>query len=1147
MINIKLTSTQQNIVKTRGRNVLVSAGAGTGKTRVLVERFLDHILEDKVPMTEILALTFTDKAANEMKVRILERLKELGLHGERRDLEKAYISTIHAFASRVLKEHPVEAAVSPDFTVIEGDEAMLLEEKVLDEILESMAVDGSPVFEWMKQAGEETLRRGIRKIFQTARLAGQSAAEYFSAHPVLTKNPAGPAEEIEELFIRLNEKDLAAGWKVWGEKKDFTWQDVKAYKAWRSQFSRKRKPEIWLEVRDRTQAFLEFKLEGMLGPWRDVIEDLVKQFETLYTHAKREKGVLDFDDLQIRVLRLFESENPAAKKLLTHYRRHFKYIMVDEFQDTSPLQVKLIELLSNGNNLFFVGDYKQSIYGFRGTSPELFLSRVREYTPAADVKKTQEQKGRQTGGISFSLNESFRMTPSLAQFINPLFSALWAESGFRYEAIESRREETQAGPVELLLVPKEEGRNTDQGRIREAEMMAGRILELREEGFAYKDMAVLFSAMTSGGIYEYALKRAGIPYYVVKGRWFYHQPEIRDMISMLKCLENPLADIPLAAVLRSPFFHATDDTLFWLAHFAKSKDKEVPLFWALKHTDVIQNIPEPEKRKLRGFWVLFHRLLEMKDQKPLAEILEWILSETQYELSALSDPAGVRRFANMKKFVQIAREYENRSRISLGDFMRLIEHFESNEIKESEAQVDLEDSSDAVRLMTIHTAKGLEFKICFVADISRRQNRPESKVFVADTENGCSFCLRGEVDSERKDFASSYKIIREAERRRERDEQKRLFYVALTRAKSKLILCGMKEPEDDEEESPGKEKTLADLNCWMDWVWYLRDELPLVVKEKIEFRTAGNFRKRPVEQKNFQPLLDALEPKPLEELIPDKKIREAAREKGEAVLIRIQEMALSPSRVINLPVSAFAAYAKNPEEYIRVYEAGYRISAEPETASAKEESPDFAEDHSREEKAGAFPEEGEEISAADFGTALHAVLEQMDFKHPERIFEKNWQPFFYGMGDSKIKEAQKILRSLLEGDVFKRLAKADTVCRELPFVLNERHGAIYGVMDVLFQDAGGGWCILDYKTAEGSEKKLKASGYEMQIKIYALAARKILGVCPRSGVIYFLKNQWVSEVKLDDGILDAFEEELRRIQTDILNLSHEILARAESE
>lgn len=1104
---LQLNRLQEAAVKAQGKNILVSAGAGTGKTRVLVERFLHFVTTGQAQVTDILALTFTEKAANEMKKRILDRCGELGLEGPRRSFESAYISTLHAFAARLLREHPVEAGVDPDFRVIESIETVFLKDQVLENLFETHCRAGTELFELLRVYGEGKIRSGLLAVHEAARQSGQTLEEFFSALPARDEAAEllSASRVILENLRALEEKETAEGWERLLKESSWTWETVEKFRLWRQGFSRKRGKKgesYWPEVKRAADEYLAVRMEAFAKPWREKFEKLALLFEGSYEARKRERGFLDFEDLEIRAVRLFSRATPVHAKLLGRYREKFKHILIDEFQDTNALQMKLISLLSSGNNLFFVGDYKQSIYAFRGAEPSLFLEREREH------------KVEDGPGAFIPLYENFRTAPGVLNFVNSFFSRLWEEEGFKFEPLEACGKHTEEGAVELLVVRPEERESLDSARMREAELIAERMLSLREQGIPYGHMAVLFQAMTHVALYEQALKKRGIPSYVMSGGGFYHQPEIRDMISYLGFLENPLADIPLAAALRSPLFQVRDNTLFWIADAAKAADRErgpvTPLFYGVEKVLQSGVLPEEEMKKVRFFQTVTAEMLGLKDRLKLTELLDLILERTSYELTMLADPQGARRYANLRKLMNLARQFEVFEPLPLGAFLQAVKRLETQGVRESEAQIEAEAGGEAVRLLTIHRSKGLEFEAVFAADLGRERQSPDTKTILADSGRGYAMQIRNETSLDWENPAG-WNETDERLTRKDKEEWKRLLYVAMTRAKTRLVLSGVYKEKKKEKE------LFSDMSSWMDWL--MCSELENVrVAESVQADPVSK-KKSLAEKSDLKKSFGDFDAAKVREKIPAKAKKAAAAE-AQALLKSLERLPPSPSRVIHLPVSAYAAYAKSPLDYWRAYEVGISEDIHEKPAEIVSASPD------------------ESPSPADFGTAMHRALELLDFrKADDEALDRVAREAFRAFSPAVQKEGRVILEAFRGSALFSRLASSRRLLREIPFILRERHGLIHGVIDVLFQEGDGRWHVLDYKTAAGSDEKLLSSGYETQIKLYAHAVYQILGAAPASGILYFLKNDWQHEVLLGEKDYGPLELEVRALQDSILKCS----------
>jgi ATP-dependent helicase/nuclease subunit A len=1134
-----LTKIQKIAVQTVGKNILVSAGAGTGKTRVLVEKILYLLRMQKATLAELLVLTFTEKAAHEIKTRLSGSFLEWNLERPRRDLEKAAISTFHSFAARLLKEHPIEAGVDPDFRVIETEQSELLKEEAMLEVFAKFYGEKNESFEFLPVYGEDVTRDGILKVLTAARHEGKNLREFFlengkKEQEVSAKREKELPSEAQELLLKLEGIDAQA-WarflnnKKWDEK---TFGD---FRAWSALYKGKRK-EGWKEWRALLEDLAALRLGPLAAPWKEKFESLALAFEAAYGVKKKEKSFLDFDDLQMKAVGLFRGEKPALRKLRERYQREFRFILVDEFQDTNLLQMEFIELLSSGNNLFVVGDYKQSIYGFRGAEPGIFLAKEKIYKDG-------------TEGTRILLAENFRSDPPVLDFVNRFFKTLWVEDGFPFEPLvahaAAKDEKASQDPaVEILVTELKENEDMRYARLREARAIAARVRELYEKDkIPYGSIAVLFQAMTLSGIYEDAFKSAGVPYFIVAGRGFYEQPEIQDVMSFLSHLERPLADIPLAATLRSPFFHITDDTLFWLSRQAKAKDEEAPLFHALKTGEFAQEILPEQRTRLEAFLRLTGALGELKDRIPLSELIDKMLEGTGYELSVLMDPKGVRRYANLKKLVAMVREYETYERMPLAVFLNILKRLKAQEVRESEAQITLETGAEAVRMMSVHAAKGLEFPAVFVADLGHQGSRSDSKAVIAHAADGYAMQVPVKEDPEmQKPYF--FRWVDGEIARRDEEEWKRLFYVAVTRAKSRLFLSGVHKRKKEEK------KNFREMASWMDWVMAISRDVPVLVQEPLK----GLTRTAPISatQKLIGIGTVKISKDPGGEWNPRNKEKEDLGSKVEALIKDIEwkdnaltssclpERQVSLPRSIDLPVSAYVLFQKDPPEFWRRYQIGWTVLVQ-ESFEGLTSMGTVGENEWAGEEAILSDDD---FSAADFGTAMHGFFEHWDLKRPEGSFEPEMLERVFGrFGKNAVRDARKILRDFMKQPVFRELEKAKQVKREIDFVLNGRHGLIHGKIDLLFEDPKGQWHILDYKTAAGDEEAAHNSAYDLQLEIYALAAERILKLPVRSARIYYLKNQKTVTLSFpaekSTVFFNTLEEKIRGLQEKILDYSNE--------
>ncbi len=1092
---MKLTKDQKKAVETVDSNVCVSAGAGTGKTSVLVERFLYLVSSRRAQTAEILAITFTEKAAQDMKSKIAKRLKDEGLEQARRDLENAYIGTIHAFCSRILKEHPIEAGVDPEFRVLQEEEADLLKEAALEALIESRFRE-SAVFDLLRVYSDYDIRNALKRAIERMQTSDVSTPQVLSApSSEITEKVLAALQPLKKL--KDKESNCAEAERILRTPIS-DWDQFEETKKVTSFFKRSQtKPEIGM-FKDAFDEWIAEGAERLGESFRTTFLDLARDFGVRYSASKAERSSLDFNDLERKAYELLSGESPRSAACRNLYQKKFKFIMIDEFQDTSPIQDKIISLIASPENLFIVGDWKQSIYGFRGSDPSVLIRKEKSF---------EKQKGER-----IALTQNFRSRAEILGEINSFFESLFSGVASVFEPLEAASSfpEKKDLSVEFLVVPRE-NESMAEVRMNEARVLAEKILEMVKSGrYEYRDFAMLFRATTDLYFYEYELRNYGIPYYVVGGRGFYKQPEIRDIISFLELLENPHLDIPLAAVLRSPFVQISDDGLFWLAERSRRLEPSKPFYEALLQFESIAELGVEDKAKLGEFRSFLFELLKEKEKWSISECVELILERTKYDRYVLHLPQGKRHFANIRKLLEVAREVEVREPVHLGDFIRYVKGLETQEVRESEAQVEALEGN-VVKLMTIHKAKGLEFKVVLLPDLNRKGEKRGAS-FLVDSEFGVGFKVLNE-SSRKFEETLTYKKIKTKMVEESCQEAKRLLYVAMTRAKDHLILSGSAKGEEDYNFGGFDEGA-----NWFEWL-----------REWAESR------------KNLTPVLVQIPKKksgrPFSPLAEHTKIKSSI-EHSEPVKIKVPEAAaqliefLKPIEPlyferVDLPVSAYAVFRHDPEDFRKTYELGVLPEEERMLEEKHEEWPEIED------------EEKESLTAADFGTLIHKIFEHI-VAHPEKGAAKLkfWLEHVQkNIEETTFKELKAMSEMFLKSEQFRRIKSAKKRHPEVPFVLRLHHGIIQGTLDLLYQDEQGDWIILDYKTSLIVDGDLKshADRYQGQMLLYALACYELLKIKPKAAILYFTRVDKSFEFSLSEINYEQLRKEFESIQKQILD------------
>ena len=841
------------------QNIVLEASAGTGKTRVLVERYV-NLLRAGVDPDHILAITFTRKAAAEMRQRIIDRLKEASRLSEFdaarwRDVKERLgdiaISTIDAFCLSLLREFPLEADVDPGFDLAADADVPRLVEESLDRafrICRGVAKDDEDVALVFAQLGERRLRRGIgalldrrlvapqalRRFLQngprdlTAAKACESAAVRLAAifcgvrdgldafladgpvhHPqfamlaadirrlaalegcaaAVTATPLShgfsPAE-FRTFVDRVRGYFMTQEGKPRGEKfmgTAFKADDCDSEDAWRRH--RASAGQMAVAIADAIKAFRrDLNVIMARGVWRIFAVALHQYQRTLDAHA-----LLDFSGVLERAVGLLRDLDEFAESRMRLEAR-YQHVLVDEFQDTSRAQWDLVRQLVRSwgegfgaadaalsPSIFIVGDRKQSIYGFRDAD-------VAIVDEAAEFVELLRPDSRPRQAISVS----FRSAPDILSFVNEVFDEIARESatdrrdGFRYEDQDRFPDDCSGG----RSVPQPDQASTSRDQAvtfigeatvaanadRVAEEIVGLVgsatVRDRATGVARTakpaDIAILFRSRDSHREFESALDRRGVPTYVYKGLGFFEADEVQDAVAMLRYLADPLSNLRAATLLRSRLVRLSDVAV------ARLKPDLAGAILATEPPTVL--LDERDARVFARFRRDVPRWLGWVDRLTPAELLDAVLDETAYA-HELRGPRYRQARENLKKLRAMIRRAQNRGYQTLA---RIADHLDRLAVgDESNAAID---AVDAVSLMTVHAAKGLEFPIVFVVNMGRGTGGARPPIRVSDGPDGSASVAIADYQSEADEDAAN----------KDREESKRLLYVALTRARDRLYL-----------------------------------------------------------------------------------------------------------------------------------------------------------------------------------------------------------------------------------------------------------------------------------------------------------------------------------------------------------------------
>ena len=1193
-MSVKWTNEQQKVIDLRGRNILVSAAAGSGKTAVLVERIISRLTQDDPPLDvdRLLIVTYTEAAAAEMKERIgaaVEKLLEAhpgDAHLERQAtlIYSAQITTIHSFCLSVIRDHFHVIGIDPGFRIAEEGELKLLKQDVMDELLEAYYASGDNDFlEFTERFGtgrnDRKIEGIILKMYEYSRsyprperwldrcaAAGDPAALAEAAvERVRTRSadirrvlerglkmcetPDGPymygdmlesdLKELEKLaqagnFDGMYEAAAGFTWKRLSSKKDETVSPEKKEKV--------------KKLRAQAKALLEdLRADYFYVPrpvWEKDMEDaapslavlagLVKKFAALLDEKKRARNLIDFSDMEQFALAILTEEKdgqlvPSAAA--QEYQEQFNEVMIDEYQDSNLVQETILNSVSRvsrgQNNVFMVGDVKQSIYSFRMSRPELFMEKYHTYS----LEDSDRQR--------IDLHRNFRSRAEVLDSVNYIFRQLMHRElgGIEYDDHAALYPGAQFPPIpeqgedpyrsELLLLDKKNTGEDDAAQA-EARMIARRIHELIQNGSVYdketetlrrvrySDIVILARSIRGWAeTCSTVLGEEGIPAYSVSREGYFETYEVSVLLDYLRILDNARQDLPLAAVLTSPFCGldarelaavriAYPNVPFYQAAqmYAEAQDAERgPGQRAADGTE--QGPGQRAAEKLQKFYARAAYFRKKVPYTPIHELLEEVMEKTGYRLYITAMPGGAQRAANLDMLTERAAAFEGTSYKGLFNFIRYIEQLKKYDVDYGEAGI-MDEQENTVRIMSIHKSKGLEFPVVFVAGLGKNFNTQDLKGSVLlHSEWGAGLDL---IDLKRRTKTPTFlkKMIRERTVLENLAEEMRVLYVALTRAKEKLIMAGTAEfTEDGALKMENSIFRPEGAKKYLDWI------LPCIISED----TGEVKADAPVDIRVF----DAGDLRPAQTEIQAEELAEDVFRHWDSSKTELPEF----RKRLDDQLEYSYPYANEGKMKLKftVSELKKRTAPAEEAGEVMYEEPEAV------PLLPAFMKEEEALTGASRGSAYHKLMELLDFSEE------------YGGTDGEEKLAGAVEHFRKEGRLTEEMAacirsrdilgfltcaagrrmsaaaRAGRLYREQPFVMAIDAGEIYpedrsgekilvqGIIDVYFEEADG-LIVLDYKTDRVKTADELKDKYHAQLDYYAEALEKLTGKPVKEKIIY---------------------------------------------
>ena len=1032
----RFSDEQLSAIVLRESALALAANAGSGKTSVLVERFVRSVIEDGVAPARILAITFTERAAAELRRRVRERLVAEGRRDGAGEAAASFISTFHGFAGRLLRSHPLLAGLVPGFTVLDDGETAALRERAFQLALANwLQRDGA--LDLAATFGTDSLQSSIVGVYEARRSRGELAPrlpeptarvelsairQRFAAARDRVAAELGEAARtasIEQSLDRLERcRELLesgvptapaaiTGVALVRRGAAFETATVEAYEAARSDY----------------EEVLADELAIAAVP---LLDQLLREFGERFAALKAARGGADFDDLELRAVALLRDQADVARS----WRERFERVMVDELQDTNPRQMELLALLDR-ENLFTVGDAFQSIYAFRHADVAIFRDRF------AALEAT---------GKALVLSANYRSRDSVLDAVNAVFAPRFSPSFVPLRA--GRIDAAGGAPLELLLSDSDGWQEHEEllgrelapaplWRRAEARLLAARIDEIVQAGEADpSEIVVLTRAASAVDVYETAIRDRGYATLTSAGDGFFERPEVSDIAAYVQALANPLDELALYGVLASPLCGADSDALVDLANVARGSDTTV---WA-----ALDGARDP---RLIDFSGRFDAARAASHQQSLHAVVAAAVRDHGYDLYLAQLPSPERRIANVRKLARLAREFEHRDGRDLRRFADALSAGRLGAVREPEAPPPV---GDAVRLMTIHRAKGLEFPVVVLADLGHRPNSNQERLLTDGARVGLRLPNIERTYHDTLDFAE----LRAERRAAEAAEEQRIYYVAMTRARERLILSG----------AARFASWPANETCAISWL------APALVPDLADRLEADG----PAD--DVGPGADRL---PVRLTLCDSPravaLRAGPRPTADAEPAR--PLALAPPPPGPAPVSELRHSYTALADFER---CGYRYYLQRVLALADIDPP---------------PPAAVGIAAAPRGILVHELLERLDFADPQPLDPARVVGDAANAGitlaPAEGAEIVALADAFASSPLCARLAGARAVRHEEPFAFAHDGELIRGVIDACGIEADGRLLIVDYKTDALSQGEDLAAhierDYGLQRLIYALA------------------------------------------------------------
>lgn len=1094
--------------------------------RIITKVIEDKVDVDKilvVTFTSAAASEMKQRLLKALYKKIDEKPDDAYLQRQISLLNRANISTIHSFCLNMIKNNFYLLEMPANFRIGDTAEIEILKQEVIESIFEEKYENNDKEFldlirKYTTYSDDQNLKYLIIKIYEYSRCTPnpkkwiRESAEDFNfeekiknedysnkwtdiLYQDLKESIIDSIEQLKKNKLKVEgiqalekvydiyEEDIQSLEKIdtttWDTMitgiKNKTWtryvgnikasEGEKAIKSELGEIRKNIKSKLTnIEFLSQKDAVLEL---NQMYPTLKYLANIIEEFDSRYTEAKHEKNIIDYSDLEHLSLKLLIDENNQKTEIANKYQ--FDEVLIDEYQDINEVQEKILTSVSNGKNTFMVGDVKQSIYRFRQSRPNIFIDKYINY------KKAQKNDEKLEESTKILLYKNFRSRLEVLETTNIIFQSIMSkefgeieynEEEYLNQGAEFEKNKLEDYSSELYIIDKneekidgeieektetEEDVNEDKEIIEnsayEARLIAEKIKEFHKQGYDYRDMAILLrSVKSSAPVYEKELSERGIPVYSDAASEYIDSIEINTILSFLKIIDNPLQDIPLITVLRSPIIGLNDNELLEI----RLLDKERKFYKALELS---------KNEKAIRFIEMLNKFKNDSLSMPLDELIWKIYMETGYFYYVRLMPGGKTRQANLKKLFETAKNYEKISFKGLFNFILFIEKITKTNNEFESAKV-VGEKDDVVKIMSIHKSKGLEFPIVFVSGITKKVNESDYRTKIAyDQDLGFGIKYIDEISeydtiSKRALKIKSFKEMLA--------EEMRILYVALTRAKEKLVLVGVER---------NTQKTKDDLANALSQYEHINNKInpSLVEKYKRMYEWIELSR-------IFNPTI------PLKEYtVPAEKYKNMKIEEDEIFDLSEYVKTQTP----------------NEEAYKRIdqmlnWQYSHQASIDEITKTSVTA---LKNDNNKklEIKKLITDDKTDKLTPAQIGTLVHLAMQQLKDSDIDQMLENIK---ISAIEKQELIKRKQIFENYIKSDLFKMLQEAKEVNRETPFFMyidsenKEDKILVQGVIDLYFIDSNGNINLVDYKTDYVEKEEELVEKYKMQLNLYSKALSK---------------------------------------------------------